>query len=227
VSQIVVPPEIRTPLTGAERSSTSFGNGPAIHTPLTLGDWLDRKQAKRTNERQSIESLYVQAVSFLERHLRERLGIANGEEVVLGFDPYRTRPWSPDPLLKQLTPLPRSSGLARNEPAHGLPNSIALRDLYPEFKGSGSMKTILLFEDPVRKVDEGWSSVATITVEYMHDRWCVTSVLVWGGANTTQSAASDLFLPKYRVAGVDFRNHPAYKNALDIDYPAPMRNILK
>jgi len=212
VSQIVEPPAILRKLKDAEPSSTGFGNGPAIDAPLTLGDWLDREQSKGTHDLQSIESLYVQAVSFLERHLRERLQIADDAEVVIGFDPSRTRPRDSRN---------DSNGWARSAPAHGLPDSVALRDLYPEFKGTGSLKSILLYEDPVEKVDKGWSSVATITVEYILDRWCVTAVLVWGGADTAQARAADLFLPKSRVDGVDLREHPAYNNVLETDYPAP------
>ena len=193
----------------------SYGSNPALYTQLTLGAWIDREHADEVHDPRSINTLYLQAITFLERHLRERLQIADGEDVVIGFDPERTRPRQSQN---------ESHGWARHEEAHGLPNSIALRDLYPEFKGSGSMKTILLYEDPVRKVDDGWSSVATITVEYIRDRWCVTSVLVWGGADTAQARAADLFLPKSRLAEVDLHELPAYKNALDVDYPAPIRN---
>jgi hypothetical protein len=212
VSQLALSSAKQTPSNGTQLKAAIRGNAPAGHYPQTLGEWLERTLEQSNATGQSLETLYVEALVFLERHLRERLNIPAHKEVVVGFDPSRTRPQGARD---------ESTGRARGEAAHGLPDSVALRDLFPEFKGAGSMKVVSLFEDPVRRVSEGWPSIATVTAEYLQDRWCVTSIMLWGGPSTAQGAAQDLFLSEKDSRTLSPRELPAYQNALATDYPAP------
>lgn len=171
--------------------------------PQNLRTWREHAEAKAKSDPGSVESLQVAAFSFLERHLREHVGIPQGEEVRVEFNPKRTRPVKED---------------SSTEPALV---SVALNDLYPEFNGAGSMRVISLYENPRLRVDQGYSSIVTVCVDYLHDRWCVSAVMLWAGPDSKQQSAFDLFLPKKDMQGLEASQMPAYKNVLSTEYPAP------
>jgi len=187
-----------------------------VETPNNRIDvWMEQAKAKIANDPTCIESLYLAALKFLEQHLRSRLNIAEQDEVRIGFDPQRTRPSSSWPDEQEL---------ATAVPAHGLPASLPLEQLYAEFRGAQtSMKTITLFEDSKGRSVDGWNAIATVCVDYLQDRWCVNAILVWGEPGTQQAEARDLFISTMDVQNLKPQQLSAYQNSLETEYRLPYK----
>ncbi len=164
---------------------------------------LAAKKIEKTPECE--EALYLKAIEFLEKHLRQRLSILDKDPVRIGF-----------PLSDAVNLSSMSLKNREPQPAHGLPDSAELDSMYLKYSSPSSERKWIILNLYVAPPTAGTHQAPQVTIclDFLHDRWCVGAILLACPPGSKQAAAVDLFLPSTASPSLDPKERPAYKNWL-------------
>jgi len=142
--------------------------------PQQLSNWRQIAEQSRATGAASIESVRLAAIEWLEGYCRKQLEIPAGEGVVLGS-------------TESGTGRPADAG---DDGRFGLPYSVRLEDLYPEFSRSSSrLQTIKLHVRPEAVGVESSMPVVMIAMELSAENGWRICVVAAGAAQTRQHQA--------------------------------------
>lgn len=137
--------------------------------PQQLSNWRQLAEQSRATDPSSIESVRLAAIEWLERYCRKQLEIPAGKDVVLGS-------------TESGTSHPAGAG---DDGRFGLPHSVRLEDLYPEFSPSDrSLQTIKLHARPEAVGVESSTPVVMIAIEQSPENSWRICVLATGASQT-------------------------------------------
>lgn len=164
---------------------------------------LAAKKIEKTPECE--EALYLKALEFLEKHLRQRLSILDKDPVRIGF-----------PLSDAVNLSSMSLKNREPQPAHGLPDSAELDSMYLKYSSPSSERKWIILNLYVAPPTAGTHQAPQVTIclDFLHDRWCVGAILLACPPGSKQAAAVDLFLPSTASPLLDPKERPAYNNWL-------------
>lgn len=189
---------------GSNVSSNTTGSDQPLRAVLSnkpnVKEWLEQARNQRLSESEMVAvaaldgvqkylryTLYRQTflyslLTFVAPPLQKLFPTLSPKEIRLSFNPKDTRP--PDAQ----TDNNETSGSHKSE--ENL-TAIPFGELYPKVDRAGEGYVITLWQDPSRRVEDGYSAIATICIDKnAHQDWQVSALLLWGNKGSPQQRAS-------------------------------------